>query len=1463
MMSIRLFERALAVAGLMLGALVTGPAATAESASCSGATVLVVAGASPAPHGDRSLVGALEAQHGAACVTTIADDDVTVATAQASDVVVVTSSVLPSLLGSRLRDAAVPILVSEPFLFDDMSMVAPGGGKELQNRTTVTITDEAHPLAASLSGTVSVFTASSKLNYGLTSAAAGAQGVANTGGASLRTTVFGFATGAQMVGRTAVAPRVGFFSSYGAELTANGRVLLDAAIDWLIDQGSELTCGATVTADVVLEADLIGCPGKGLVIGADGVTIDLNGHTIGGSATSMAAGDEGVSANRFDGVTVRNGTIRDFFYGVELISSSDNRIEDITFSDNAASVEFVAVHDSVVRANTSTSATFWGVARLSNSNRNVLSNNSSDNSRYGIVVANGEANQVTGNNLDGGTRGYDRGVLVESASTDTLISTNTIRGFAWGVRLEGASTDTTIVDNTAHENTVDGIRIDADATTATLTRNAADDNAEWGIRALGPAVDGGGNTADGNGTGACLGLACNVEPPPRGLLVAGSTSPPSGDVEIVAMIEAAGVDLSIVDDDSNLGAINPEDYDIIFISTSVVPGKVGATFKDAPVPVIVWEGYLFDDMALSSSGETTRTRTDITVVDPIHPLAGGLDAGNHRVYTTAQKLSYGRPAPDAEIVAHEPGRAANAVIFNYDAGDLRIDATPAPGLRVALFPNYPGALHLNETGHSLIATAIEWVLAGGPPANDDFVDRFTVTGVTASGDNVGATLEPGEPNLSLERSVWWEWTAAIDGLVDIDIDTEFDAITVAYAGNTLPSLEQLAVDYAYDHRLTFAIRAGETYQIAVGSRFDPTVQGDYEMRITEVVRPPNDDFADAFVVSDGVHAGTNVGGTLEPGEPQPPGFEDDIGEASVWWSWTPAVEGVAHIDTVGSDFDTVLGVWLGDAVTTLDRVVSDDDGGPDATSVVGFRVAAGTTYRVAVYGYGTSRGTITLAIDLTEAVAPPNDDFAAALPFTGDHGTGVNTGATLEPGEATLGQPGSWWGDLIDGSMWWTWTAPSDGMFVFDTAGSNAPNNPPIGIWQGSDLGSLTLLAASSYWSGEPYDVAIAATAGEQYHLAVYRAPGFEGDVRLNVRGDLPDNPVVVAEADGDVGFALDAAGLPVFAYNDGSGVVVMRCNDPVCDGGDETVNLVDPEASSGTVFVTLALDDGLPVIVFDSGYDTKLMRCNDLECAGDDEAVAELDPSDGDWVDGVELRLDPDGNPVIISTEFSPSPFFDYEENWLLHCNDPMCAGGDDVGVLIADASPSPSDLTSSFAVDSIGHPVLARKPAITLVRCDDPSCDGAISGSEPSQLIPVAGPAQSVRLDPSGNPMLGYSTGGGPGAVYCNDPLCADDDVIVTIPTSYEAGSVIADVDGRGNPVIGWVDAEAGALLRVARCVDQACTSAPVVTDLHYDNVGIGLIGLDIDPVTDHVTVAYRAGDPWADGNPFQIKVDRLAGS
>jgi subtilisin len=126
----------------------------------------------------------------------------------------------------------------------------------------------------------------------------------------------------------------------------------------------------------------------------------------------------------------------------------------------------------------------------------------------------------------------------------------------------------------------------------------------------------------------------------------------------------------------------------------------------------------------------------------------------------------------------------------------------------------------------------------------------------------------------------------------------------------------------------------------------------------------NDDFASARELAGATTNGSNQGATKEPGEPNHAG---DDGGKSVWFRWTPQASGTATIDTTGSSFDTLLGVYTGSAVDGLTQVVSNDDedrANNVLTSKVSFEATAGTTYRIAVDGFnggsGAEAGSITL-----------------------------------------------------------------------------------------------------------------------------------------------------------------------------------------------------------------------------------------------------------------------------------------------------------------------------------------------------------------------------------------------------------------------------------------------------------------------------------------------------------------------
>src|SRR4051794_13182475 len=96
-----------------------------------------------------------------------------------------------------------------------------------------------------------------------------------------------------------------------------------------------VSCGDTITSDTTLHKDLVNCPNNGIIIGADDVTLDLNGHLVDGDGTPAAGCDPnaeicdaGVANDGHDGVTVKHGRVREFAIGVLFGTTTAGRVRE-------------------------------------------------------------------------------------------------------------------------------------------------------------------------------------------------------------------------------------------------------------------------------------------------------------------------------------------------------------------------------------------------------------------------------------------------------------------------------------------------------------------------------------------------------------------------------------------------------------------------------------------------------------------------------------------------------------------------------------------------------------------------------------------------------------------------------------------------------------------------------------------------------------------------------------------------------------------------------------------------------------------------------------------------------------------------------------------------------------------------------------------------------------------------------
>jgi hypothetical protein len=283
--------------------------------------------------------------------------------------------------------------------------------------------------------------------------------------------------------------------------------------------------------------------------------------------------------------------------------------------------------------------------------------------------------------------------------------------------------------------------------------------------------------------------------------------------------------------------------------------------------------------------------------------------------------------------------------------------------------------------------------------------------------------------------------------------------------------------------------------------------------------PPNDLFNSAISLegASGTTSGTNVEATREAGEPR---IDDYDGGRSVWWRWTAPAAGVMMLSTFESDFDTILGVYTGAAVSSLELVAENDDPdeGDGLHSVVTFRAVAGTTYHIVVDGvddeFGAENGSIVLSWFVSSNVLL-NDQFADRIRLDGSEGKvrASSVGATREAGEPNHGD-----GDGTK-SLWWSWVAPADGSAVLNTSGSTF--DTLLAVYTGASLSSLVLVTEND--DSEDTDdftsaVRFRAIGGTEYQIAV---DGFEDESGLvslawSFRGDDENIRFLRGDCDGD-----------------------------------------------------------------------------------------------------------------------------------------------------------------------------------------------------------------------------------------------------------------------------------------------------------------------------------------------------------
>ena len=240
------------------------------------------------------------------------------------------------------------------------------------------------------------------------------------------------------------------------------------------------SCGDTLTTSVRLTSDLTGCGAAGLIVGAAGITVDLGGHTLGGTNVPNSVG---IANTGHANVKIANGTIAAFHTdGVAIHRAAGNRVSKLTVrgigsggKNNDADAGILLDHSpAAVVTDTDVKNSVHafqadGIDVFFSPGTQIMRSKLSQNQWNGLVVIQSPRSLVVGNKLDAnGNNGMEANVGSDFISVS---GNHTDRNKNWGL-VVGAVGHARVSGNSATGNGRDGLSF-FDLASSTIQRNHA------------------------------------------------------------------------------------------------------------------------------------------------------------------------------------------------------------------------------------------------------------------------------------------------------------------------------------------------------------------------------------------------------------------------------------------------------------------------------------------------------------------------------------------------------------------------------------------------------------------------------------------------------------------------------------------------------------------------------------------------------------------------------------------------------------------------------------------------------------------------------------------------------------------------------------------------------------------------------------------------------------------------------
>jgi hypothetical protein len=211
-------------------------------------------------------------------------------------------------------------------------------------------------------------------------------------------------------------------------------------------------CGDTLTSNTTLTANLdcSGYSGDALTMGANRVVLNLNGHTITGNTGDDSY--DGVETNGYNKTVIKNGTIANFGYGVDIEESNQTLVKNLTIVGDGSDPYGIYAYQGVgnMIRNVHMTNVYYGLYATDGANLSLL--NSTIDTTYDAVYTEYESQDLFQNNVITSS-GADYGFYDDYGGSNRYIGNSVTGTSSYAFYLDCDSYGKVILtDNVASDN---------------------------------------------------------------------------------------------------------------------------------------------------------------------------------------------------------------------------------------------------------------------------------------------------------------------------------------------------------------------------------------------------------------------------------------------------------------------------------------------------------------------------------------------------------------------------------------------------------------------------------------------------------------------------------------------------------------------------------------------------------------------------------------------------------------------------------------------------------------------------------------------------------------------------------------------------------------------------------------------------------------------------------------------------